>query len=73
MNPFPCRACKAPRNPRHYLCPDCWAALPGDTRRLLNQRGPHALARLRRLHDQIDRGIPLRVICVMDPTPETQQ
>lgn len=68
-----CRACKKPRNPRQYLCPDCWAALPGGTRRLLNERGPDALARLRRLHDQIDRGVPLPDIRVVDTTPETQR
>lgn len=55
----PCRACRAPKPSRWYLCGACWALLPAPARTALNQRGDKALARLRELHTHIDSGRPL--------------
>lgn len=56
-----CRACGQARQPGRYLCYRCWMALPAPARRALSLRGPAAasLARLRELHAQLDRGVPL--------------
>lgn len=55
----PCRACRAPKPSRWYLCGACWAALPEAARRALNRRDGRAFARLRELHAHIDSGQPL--------------
>lgn len=42
-----------------YLCYDCWHELPLRTRRALNRQDQRAMARLRELHDQLTKGMPL--------------
>lgn len=62
----PCRSCQTPKPLRLYLCPGCWGQLPPAARRALNQRGDHAVTRLRELHRQVDAGVPL---CEVQVTP----
>ena len=45
-----------------YLCRICWLVLPAAARRLLNRRDSKAFARLRELHAQLDRRVPLAEI-----------
>lgn len=59
----PCPSCLARlRATGQYLCPGCWSSLPTATRRSLRRRDGAALARLRELHGQLDRGVPLAEI-----------
>lgn len=58
-----CPGCPTGRkHPGRYLCRACWFVLPDAARRLLNRRDSRAFARLRQLHDQLDRGVPLAEI-----------
>lgn len=58
-----CPGCPNGRKPPgRYLCRACWFALPEAARRLLNRRDSRAFARLRQLHDQLDRRVPLAEI-----------
>jgi hypothetical protein len=50
------------KGPGKYLCLGCWSTLPMAARRLLNRRDSRAYARLRELHRQLDRGVPLAEI-----------
>lgn len=56
--------CGNHRAPRQYLCPGCWSSLPAPTQTALNRSDYLALARLRELHRQLDRGVPLTEITV---------
>ncbi|MGW0821798.1 hypothetical protein [Streptomyces sp. NPDC002845] len=61
----PCPACRArARQPRHYLCDQCWGNLPGPTRRALNRRDSKATTRLQELHRQLAAGMHLADIQV---------
>ncbi|MFJ7034901.1 hypothetical protein ACIQUE_29160 [Bacillus cereus] len=54
-----CLSCRAPRNPRTYLCRSCWYQLPVTTRVRLTRPDSYALARLRELNGQLTAGVPL--------------
>lgn len=47
------------KGPGKYLCLGCWSTLPMAARRRLNLRDSRSYARLRELHRQLDRGVPL--------------
>jgi hypothetical protein len=59
-----CRACRAPKPPRLYLCWSCWGQLPPAARRALNRRDSRSVARLRELHQQLEGGRALTEIQV---------
>ena len=59
-----CLNCRAPRHPKHYLCPSCWPQLPEPTRAALWRRDGHAGVRLLELNRQISDGVPLSEITV---------
>lgn len=54
-----CKGCGGTRDPRKYLCLQCWDQLPEVTRRLLNRRGGMAVRRAAQLFDQLHHGVPL--------------
>lgn len=55
-----CPACPTgTKGPGKYLCRACWFALTDAARRALNRRDSNAYTRLRSLHRQLDRGVPL--------------
>lgn len=59
----PCPSCRTGvKSPGKYLCGSCWFALTPAARRLLSASGGRAFARLRQLHRQLDRGVPLAEI-----------
>ena len=62
-----CLGCGA-RNRRstHYLCRDCWYALPEETRRRLNLHDDCARDRLFQLFAALRRAVPLDVIEVSE-------
>ncbi|TLQ45780.1 hypothetical protein [Streptomyces marianii] len=60
----PCPCCRGSKGRGKYLCLACWSSLPGFTRRALNRRDSHAMARLRELHRQIATGVPMSEIRV---------
>ncbi|MET7809819.1 hypothetical protein ABZT26_03030 [Streptomyces sp. NPDC005395] len=62
MTELICLRCPNYRRVGHYLCLDCWNALPADARHALNRRDRHAFARLRQLHAQLRDGVPLNRI-----------
>ena len=64
MNLTPCPACGGKRIPRKYLCFDCWWKLPLETRVALRKRDRGAMARLRKLHMELERGTALPLIKV---------
>lgn len=59
-----CRVCRGAKQPRTYLCGNCWGRLPAAARRLLNRRDSRAFGRLRELHRQLDADVPLEEIAV---------
>lgn len=59
-----CPCCPNVRQTGHYMCRNCWSALPADTRSRLNRRDDRAFARLRELHAAIATRTPLRAITV---------
>lgn len=71
MTSSPCPACTGSRAVGQYLCPGCWAALPGAARRALMRRGAGARQRLRQLHDQLAAGTPPHQIRITDTTGTT--
>lgn len=62
MNFAPCPACGGKRIPRKCLCFDCWWELPRETRVALMKHDSAAMARLRKLHEAMERGTALRTI-----------
>jgi hypothetical protein len=63
MAPTRCPACPdGMKGPGKYLCIVCWFALPDAARRMLNRRDSRAFTRLRMLHQQLGRGVPLAEI-----------
>ena len=64
----PCRACRAPKPVRLYLCGNCWGQLPAPAQRALKRSGDRgaALRRLRELQQQIDDG---RALSEIEVTP----
>jgi hypothetical protein len=50
------------KGPGKYLCLGCWNTLPMAARRMLNRRDSRAFTRLRMLHRQLGRGVPLAEI-----------
>lgn len=64
MTTYRCPGCPGRREPRHYLCPTCWRALPNETRGRLGRRDGRALQRLRQLHSALADRTPLGVIRV---------
>ncbi|MEU6952096.1 hypothetical protein [Streptomyces sp. NPDC045714] len=61
----PCPSCLArQREASRYLCRICWSGLTATARTNLRRRDRHAIARLRSLHAQLDRGVPLSEITV---------
>jgi hypothetical protein len=57
-------SCGRTRESSKYLCLICWKSLPGAARRALNKRDARAYARLRELHAQLERGVPLTDISI---------
>lgn len=65
MTATPCLGCRTrPKPPGQYLCRACWFKIPSASRRAFNLRDAKAMARLRELHDQLERGVPLAEIQV---------
>jgi hypothetical protein len=64
MHAVKCPGCSGTRAPRQYLCRACWRTLPTTTRSRLMRRDPHAMIRLRQLHDALAARTPLAVIRV---------
>lgn len=62
MNPPKCPACLGPKPPSLRICPGCRITLPARSRNALDRRDDHADDRVRELLDQLDRGVPLRLI-----------
>ena len=56
--------CNGTRQASQYLCRTCWYQLPPRVRAALWHRDNNALARLRELHQQLDKGVPIAEITV---------
>jgi hypothetical protein len=59
-----CLHCRAPRQPKQYLCGACWPQLPKPTRDALWRRDALAGQRLLELNLQITDQVPLSEITV---------
>ena len=57
-----CQGCGKSRNPRQYLCADCWWLLKPWVRTSLLKRDDAAMVRRLQLHGQIRDGRPLEDI-----------
>ncbi|QCX81089.1 hypothetical protein C9F11_37530 [Streptomyces sp. YIM 121038] len=60
--PCPNPTCHSTRRPHQYLCWTCWNQLPAPALRSLSRRDPGATARVRQLHRQLERRVPLSEI-----------
>lgn len=59
MTDRPCPSCKGQKLGRHYLCEECWWALPRDARGPLLRKDNLAFRRLAELLDQLRQGVPV--------------
>lgn len=54
-----CPACGADRQPKKYLCWNCWWELSASARTALIKKGDGALGRLQELHEALAASTPL--------------
>jgi hypothetical protein len=64
LSETPCPVDQQPRNAGQYLCCGCWFTLTPAARRALYKRDALAGQRLRELHQQLGRGVPLGEVSV---------